>query len=689
MSPKDDKAKLQEIHRRFQLAEDAESDARLAWLEDIKFAHVPGYQWPDQLRKLRENPTSPRPCLEINVAQQHVFQITNDIKQNRPEIKVRPVSPDASNEVAEIFNGVIRHIWERSDGDTALDVAVNGEVAGGWGYIRITTEVTNPATNEQELRIVPIYNTLAAYADSNNLSPVGMDNNCFFFVDNIPRKKFEADYGKESFAGEWKESSYGDANAWVSEDTVRVCEYFELKERSVNVLRLIDGSEMIEADYWAEYQADADRPPVIANREDVEKYVQWTKCTSFKILEENEFLSDFIPFARFPGIYTDIEGKRYWKGVIRDMRDPQRSFNYWWSTFTETVGLQSKAPWLVAAGAIDGYEAQWWHANSSNQPYLLYNAVDESGQPLPPPQRNQLQAAPQGVIQGMQMAADHVKMSSGQFDASMGAQSNETSGRAIVARDRQSDNATYHYVDGAAAGVRHLGRILISAIPKYYDTKRVLRIIGEDGEIDTVSIDPEQKEAVREIQDSSGEVRKIYNLNVGRYDVISTSGPSFNTRRQEAVEAMTTVLQGNPQMMQLIGDIWVRNQDWPGSEEMAERLKTLLPPQIQQLEAGQQQLPPQVQQAMQQMQAQMQQMGQALQMAQAEVQKLSAQQQSKAAEIEIKKMEVYMKQLDVETTKIEAAAKATEAQARAQEAQAENIRSMTQPAHIPQMEPQQ
>lgn len=683
---------LTRVKKLYKECVDAEATNRSRWLDDMRFTHIPGNQWPEQIRKLREQPPSPRPCLEINVTAQHVYQITNDIRQNRPTIKVRPVSINASTDVAEVFDGVIRHIDACSDGEIATDTAVNHQVTGGWGYFRITTDYSDKEAkeaNEQSIYIKPVHNPLSVYLDANSMCPVGSDAQYGFVVDEIPREEFKSKYGED--AGKWAEQSEGDSDSWVTKTTVRIAEYFEKTEESKNVLRLINNQEITETEYWSMYEGQVDRPGVLTNRMETTSKVKWWKLTSGKILEGGkdgmDFPCDWIPIIRVPGLIVDIDGVRYFKGLVRDARDAQRTYNYQWSTFVETVALQPKVPWLAAEGQIEEYEEDWKRAHTANLPYLKYKTRDIEGNPVGPPQRSQLAMAPQGVMEGLMMANDAIKMVTGQYDASLGQKSNETSGKAILARQREGDTATYHFIDGLSMAIRHKGRILINMIPRVYDTQRVLQILGEDGTTEQIHINPEQETPVQEVTQTSGAVAKIYNLNVGRYDVLSTVGPSYTTKRQEAVDAMAQIMQANPQVFQVIGDVWVRNQDWPGADEIAERLKLMLPPQIQQAEQGQQAIPPQVQAQMQAMQAQMQQMGQALQMAQAEMQKLQAEKASKAAEIEIKQMDVRIKEMDLEATRIEAGAKAREAQARADEARAENIRTVTAAAAQPVQQP--
>jgi hypothetical protein len=98
---------------------------------------------------------------------------------------------------------------------------------------------------------------------------------------------------------------------------------------------------------------------------------------------------------------------------------------------------------------------------------------------------------------------------------------------------------------------------------------------------------------------------RIYDLTQGKYDLTVSTGPSFTTRREEAANMMTQFIQAFPAAGPAIGGLIAKNMDWPGADEIAKRLDSLMPPQAQ---GG---LPPEVQQAMQQAQQQAQQLADA------------------------------------------------------------------------------
>jgi hypothetical protein len=240
----------------------------------------------------------------------------------------------------------------------------------------------------------------------------------------------------------------------------------------------------------------------------------------------------------------------------------------------EIIALAPKSPWLVAAGQIENYENDWKVANSKNLAYLEYNPLtSQGGVAVPPPQRIDPPQVPTAAVNAMREASDDIKSTTGIFDASLGAQGNESSGRAIVARQKMGDNATWHFQDNLVRAVRHMGRIFVDLIPQIYDTPRAVRILGEDMADEIALVNQMHHD------DKDGE-DKIYDLTVGKYDVVVDVGPSYESKRMETAENLTNIIQAIPQIGQVCSDILVRNLDFPGASELADRLKRTVPPNL-------------------------------------------------------------------------------------------------------------
>lgn len=581
---------------------DAMSESRKVQLDDVRFLagnSDNGWQWPEKVRQSRLNdPNGARPVLTINKLPQHVKLVTNEQRQNRPAVKVLPVDDQGDEEVAEVFNGIIRHIEVNSDADLAYDTACESQVTQGEGYIRIVTDYCDEVSFEQDIYIKRVANSFAVDMDPNIQDPSGSDAEWVFISDLLSEEEFKDQY-PDAKPVSWEEVGIGDNyEGWFDNENkrIRVAEYFYYEREKRKILLWANGEVSVEGEEIPASVVAGEKP--VKERETVIKVVKWCKLTGAEVLDERDWAGKYIPVIRVVGNEVEIDGKRYVWGLVRNAKDPQRMVNYWASQEAEILALAPKSPFIGASGQFEGHEEKWQRANTVNYAFLEYEPLVQDGVAVPPPQRSAPPIPPAGFIQAKLQASDDLQSTMGQYNPSLGAEADEKSGKAIIARQRQADVGTFHYIDNLSRSIRHVGRILVDLIPKIYDTRRVARILGEDNSPDTVTLDPNSPQAVMEITDDQQAIRKIYNPNIGRYDVVVTVGPSFTTKRQEAAEAMNLVLQGNPGLWQVAGDLFVRNLDWPGADDLAKRLKKMVPPNLleedepnkQDLEAKAQQL---------------------------------------------------------------------------------------------------
>ena len=652
---RDDGDMLATMRTRLTMAIAAYSDSREDELDDLRFrAASPDnqWQWPADVLATRGavqgQTINARPCLTINKLPQHVLQVTNDQRQNRPSGKVIPADDKADIEVAEIFNGLVRHIEYISDADVAYDTACDNQVTFGEGYFRILTEYCDDNTFEQDLRIGRIRDSFSVYMDPTIQDPCGSDAEWCFINQELTTEEYEREFPD---ASPLSSLAYGvgdgQLNAWINQDTVRIAEYFYIKHEAKKLNQYAGGMTAMAGSPEAK-QIEMMGLQAIKTRDVDVRTVKWCKTNGFEVLEERDWAGKYIPVIRVIGNEFEIDGRMYVSGLVRNAKDAQRMYNYWVSQEAEMLALAPKAPFIGYGGQFEGYETQWKTANINNWPYLEVNpdVTDGAGGPLPLPQRAPPPLAQNGLLQAKLGAADDIKGTTGQYDSSLGAAGNETSGRAILAREKQGDTGTYHFIDNLARAIRYATRQLVDLIPHIYDTQRVARIIGIDGETDQAMIDPTQPEAVRKIvdQQTGATIKKIYNPNVGKYDVAVTTGPSYMTKRQESLDAMSRLLQGNPNLWAVAGDLFIKNMDWPGAQEMSKRFaKTIDPKLMDDSEAS-----PELAQAQQQMQA----MSQEMQQMQAMLQNVS--QSMEAQTLKVKEFEAEVKAYDAETKRISA-----------------------------------
>ena len=638
---------------RLDMAIGALSESREDEIDDLKFyAGSPDnhWQWPADVLATRGavqgQTINARPCLTINKLPQHVRQVTNDQRQNRPTGKVIPADDKADVDVAQIFNGMVRHIEYISDADVAYDTACENQVSYGEGYIRILTEYCDDNTFDQDIKIGRVRNSFSVYMDPTIQDPCGSDAKWCFITEDITKADYERMYPDSAPITTLQSLGVGDQNLsqWLNEDTIRIADYYYV-DYDRATLNLYPGNITAFAGTPEDKMLKDQFGKPLKSRESDRRRIKYCKINGYEILEEREWAGKYIPVVRIVGNEFEVDGRLYVSGIVRNAKDAQRMYNYWVSQEAEMLALAPKAPFIGYGGQFEGYETQWKTANTTNWPYLEVNpdVTDGSGSILPLPQRAQPPMASSGLLQAKAGASEDIKSSTGQYNASLGMSSNERSGKAILARQREGDVGTYHYGDNLARGVRHIVRQIIDLVPKIYDTQRVARIIGEDGETDMVKIDPMQAEPVKKIVNQEGIViDKIYNPSVGKYDVVVTTGPGYATKRQEALEAMAQLLQGNPNLWAVAGDLFVKNMDWPGAQEMAKRFAKTIDPKL--MQDGDK--PPELQQAEQQIQAMGQEMEQMFQMIQNVGKSIEMQdQQRKDFEAEVKMYEAETKRI--------------------------------------------
>lgn len=589
---------LKEVRDRMQLCVSAQSEQRRESLDD--FAFVAGVQWPDNIYRIRQ--VEQRPVLTINKLPAFVHQVVNDFRQNRPAIKVHPVDNGADVEKAEIIQGLMRHIEYDSNAGAATDTAVQHSAIGGFGFFRIATEYESPDSFDQKLKFVRVQNPFTVYIDPFSVEPDGSDMRYAFVTDLMDREEFEAEYpNAKTSTAEQLTTGTGDAVVqWIGDKSIRIAEYYKIKTKQVKLLRLADGSNVYQDDLEG---VELPEGAIVKERMTERRTVCWYKVTAAEVLEYTEIPGEFIPVFPVYGDEMLINGRVIRAGMVRFAKDPQRMYNFWMTSATEEVALRPKTPFIGAVGQFETAKKAWASANVKSHAFLEYDPVEVNGSMAPPPQRSQMADIPSGALQMAMHASDNIQATTGIFDASLGAKGNETSGRAIVARQREGDTANYHFADNLARSIRHAGRVMLGMIPAIYDAPRVLRMLGEDGESQQVQVNQ---------QTATGEV--LNDLKVGKYDVTINTGPSYQTKRVEAVDAMLEAGRAYPPLWQIAGDKIVRAMDWPMAQDIADRLEKAIPPNLKGDE--QQQLPPEVQQVLEQAQQEIQALQAALQEAQ-------------------------------------------------------------------------
>lgn len=574
-----------EAMERFRRCVKWESDSRKLFLEDLRFAEADsdnGFQWPNNIRRSRE--ADERPCLTVNKTRIHNLQILNDMKQNKPGLVARGTGNGATYESAQVLSDIFRHIEYQSNAQVHYDTAAGFMVRAGIGWVRVVREYAGDDTFDQEIFIRGVWDPLAVYVDPDARERDKSDARFLFIFQDVNKDEFDKMYPK--WAGSAAQNALGNVagGQWVTQDTVRVCEYFRRTTNHDKIVAIKDSAgnflavkkSQLPPELWKELDDD----PMVRQRTIHETQVERYFIVGTEIKEKTIEPGRYIPLSPAIGEETIIDGMMDRKGHTRAMKDPQRIYNYWTSSAVEHVALQTKTPWIASAAAVEEYEVMWNTANRVNHSVLIYNGTDDLGNAIPPPAQNKPPEMAGGYITGMQVAANELMMVSGQYQPVMGEPSNERSGKALAERQRQGDNATYHYIDSMAICIRHVGKIVLDLIPHVYDTKRVLQIMAVDGISYAVELDPNLQKAYQQELNHDGEVaKKIFNPQVGKYDIQAEIGPAYGTRREQAFDAYITLMTQAPQIAAVCADLLMQNADFPTANEAAERLRRMIPPQ--------------------------------------------------------------------------------------------------------------
>lgn len=576
---------LERVRKLVQAGDEYWKENREAAENDLMF--LAGEQWPSGVKTEREN--DGRPCLTNNVLPTFVDTVLGDQRQNKPNIKINPVSLHNSIQgdqsgngqvqnmagtkqysYAETMTALVKNIEYTCDAESAYDFAFQNAVESGMGFIRVRNDYLSDDSFDQDILIENILNQFSVTIDPSAKNFTRSDAMWCFINDTMVKETFKMKYPDKQCE---PPDDFVDEGGWYASNTVKVCEFYEREPVDKTICLMSDGRmmpmDMIEP-VIDELQAQG---VTIKRQRKVRSYrVWWRKVTAHDLLEGPiEVPCTTIPVIGVFGKMTAIKGRIIYRSIIRNSKDAQRMLNYWDSAATESVALAPRAPFIAAADQIEGFENDWKDANRKNISVLRYNrqVPNES-----PPMRSQTSSVPAAEITLAMNANEKIKATMGIYDASLGNQGNETSGKAIIARQRQGDRGSFAYIDNLSKAIRQVGKILIEMIPKIYDGERVIRLKFEDDTEDFVTINQTI------IDQQTGEQFTIHDIGAAKYDVVVTTGPSYATQRMEAADSMIQFAQAVPNAAGLMGDLIAQVMDWPNADAIAKRLRKSLPPHM-------------------------------------------------------------------------------------------------------------
>jgi len=611
---------LARARKRFAAAYEDEKDLREKFISDLKFASPDGDdQWDQQVKQQRQQ--AGRPAMSFPRCHTFVQQVSNEGRQKKPSIKFSP-RLDQDKDTAEILEGLARYIQYDSQAQVAYETALEYAAGGSFGYYRFLTEYADDEGDDLKLVIKPVLDPLTIYGI---LTPACFDRKPMyaFVVEDVPKEEFKLQYPDSLVASlGWAEAEK-EGEGWIGSDTVRVAEYWYVETPEVSK----DPSEDDDESGTPAKNKSRKRPTPV---------VKFCKTNGLEILPDSEttWPGSSIPIVPVLGKQMIIEGRPKLFSVVRPQKHAQQLINYYKTRIAETISTAPISPFIVIEGQIEGYEKQWETLNTVNRPFLTVKSVDVGGRPADKPQRQVFEPPIASLSAAVMQEIDDMKATTGIFDASLGNQANETSGRAILARKDQANLTTMHYIDNLGRSFKQGGDIIAEIVPKIYDTEREIEILGEDEKQKVVTINKQYQE---------GGKLKHYKVKDAKMSYVVTMAQAFDTKRMESFDTMQQVLQSSPDLIHVIGDIFFRNSDLAGADQIADRLHKMLPPQLQDQDEA---IPPQAQAAIAQAQQQ-------TQLAMGELQKLQFEKQAKIVEGQNKMQQIQLQsQADIVLEKL-------------------------------------
>tara|TARA_R100001377_G_scaffold56150_1_gene33381 strand:+ start:186 stop:2156 length:1971 start_codon:yes stop_codon:yes gene_type:complete len=593
---------VDEALTRFEIAREAWSDVFESAMDDVRFVDAVDGQWDEATRTTRQG----RPTMTFDKLSGAIDQTVGGHLQNRPSVKVRGAEDDDAD-TAEIYEGLIRQIEQR--GSKAYKTGFKYTVKGGWGAWRVRHDFLDDDSVHQDIILTEVKNPFSVLVDP-IVQTADLDRMRYGFVfDDMDKDEYEKAYPKAVSDMSTGYDFKGSKKLWMNDDTVRVCEYYRLVEDGEKTIHLLSDNRVVEEDEGFLALLDelaAAGITVLKSRTTPRTKLEHFKLNAVDILEEVDEVGKFVPLVPVLGKNSIVDGELLSRGLTRKGKDAQRLYNYERSTYVETVALQPKQPYFATANMIKGHEPRWKAINTSNDPVMLFN-FDNGNKPF-----RQAPAQPSpALLTGLQISSDDIKSTTGIYDASLGARSNETSGRAIRERKLEGSTATFEFTDELNEAIEHTGRIYVDLIPKVYDGTRTIRILGEDMAEKVETINRPMKD------NATGEDYTLNDLSRGKYDVKITVGPAYSTRRAETADSLAQIISQNPAEGELIGDIYYSSLDLVGADELVKRKRKVGIQRgfIEPNEEEKQEMA-QASQGQQQAQAQQQQLQQAMQQAQ-------------------------------------------------------------------------
>lgn len=583
-----------EIHaealERFEIVHDKERYEREAAIEDMIFANqVNGHyhqRFNSRLRSDQDenNPGSTqfqdignRPRFQINRVAPAIDQLVGDQRQNRTKIVVRPVGGASSEDIAKIYNGIIRNIEAVSDADDAYDNAYDEQVTGGFGGWRILTEFNDDDSFEQDI----LLEWIPSAASSLWLDPSSRDyrkRNWGFVTEWMTIQDLKSQYKNASITDfRTMVQQNTSCKYWTSDDFVQVAEYWRRVPITMNIGLLSDG-RVIDLGKEEKVLDELKRGgiEVVREREAQSWKVEMYKMSGAELLEpKQDWAGKYVPLIDLCGKVTQIENNTMIRGITRFAKDPSRIYDWATSAAISAVAIAPKDPYWLTPKQASGHKAQFENFNVEERPFLIYTPdPDAPG----PPQRGGAPSVQQALITQIQQAAVDIEATTGIHSASLGNAPQLLSERSVQSQAEKGDRGAFVFQDNLKKAKKVTANMLIDLIPKVMDTQRITRILNEDGTTEEVEINQEQLDEFSQpvTDEATGEVVIVNDLSVGKYEAISDDGPAFSTKKEQSVQQILELIQVSPRFEAIGLDLLTKNLDINDTDELLKRIRKVM-----------------------------------------------------------------------------------------------------------------
>lgn len=552
-------------------------------------------QWDLNIRAARE--AMSRPTMTFNKLTTIVRSILGEARENSPALTVRGIGKDISQQIVDVKEGLLRQIHYDSDADIVYQIANKHGLEIGWGAARVITkyEKSNKPTFNQCLQVVAISDFQAAFFD-----PCAQDANksdgdyCGVYttmsLDHFKRYHPDIENPQSAPTVGTVGNNY---ILWSTRDTIVVAEIYYKEYFNKTIVELSDGN-ILELDKAKEIlkmqeemmasQPDLDlqgfQPLEIVNeREERDYKIKHCKYILNHILEKTDWAGKILPIVYFEGDSTVIDGERIPLPFIQDSIDTQKLINY---QNSEMAGMMLRARKETVIGTpknFAGYEDEWRNPDQVQGP-LLYNNDPQTGKP----EFINVKPFSEAYLAYYQNSTQDLKEITGQYDESRGNQSNAISGIAIGNRQEASKKPVNVYQDNWMRGIKQIGKICLEMIPHVYDNERTVMVRDKDGTSKAVTIN--QKKGFKMLPNGDVEQNIDNDMSYGEYDVEVSVDGSYDTQTAAAMDTLIKLATINPAIGNLIPDLIAQNSGLENTQQLVERLKTLLPPDILAKENG-------------------------------------------------------------------------------------------------------